>query len=258
MSEQNEERAGTVLRRGAGGVSRPRLLDLFCGAGGAAMGYHRAGFDVVGVDIEPQPRYPFEFHQADAMTFPLNKFDAIHASTPCQAHTTMSNRWRGKGGRADDHESLVAATRRRLLWAGKPYVIENVPGARAHLRNPIVLHGGMFGLGVARPRLFESNVVLLGTVAPAAVSPVGVFGRAHDGRRLFTRADGSIQRAAATLQEARAAMGIDWMEWRELAESIPPAYTEYIGRQLLPVVAALSERSTQAMGRCVAAEGAER
>lgn len=211
-----------------------RLLDLFCGAGGAAMGYHRAGFEVVGVDVAPQPHYPFEFHQGDAMTWPLDGFDVIHASPPCQAHTTMSNRHRGQGGRADTHVDLIAATRERL--AGHLYVIENVPGARRHLHHPVVLTGGMFGLGVERPRLFESNVALLAPARAKVSDPIGVYGKAPDGRRLFTRADGSIQRAAASVPEAGRAMGIDWMTWRELAEAIPPAYTEHIGRQLISYV----------------------
>jgi DNA (cytosine-5)-methyltransferase 1 len=212
-----------------------RLLDLFCGAGGAAMGYHRAGFDeIVGVDIEPQPRYPFTFVQADAMTYPLEGFDVIHASPPCQAFTTMSNRWRGHGGKADGHGRLIAATRERLEEAGVLYIIENVSGARSELRNPISLHGGMFELGVQRTRLFElGGWWLLMAPAKAVVNPLGVYGKAFDGRRLFTRADGTEQRAPRTLEEARAAMAIDWMSWDELREAIPPAYCEFIGTQLL-------------------------
>ena len=216
-------------------MRRPRLLDLFCGAGGAGRGYQRAGFYVVGVDIRPQPRCADdEFHQADALEFPLDGFDAIHASPPCQAHTAMSNRWRGRGGKADSHADLIAPMRERLQeWAverpGRVWIIENVVGAP--LRPDAVLYGG---LGVHRPRVFESNVVLL-TPPPCAPprGAMGVYGEKPDGRRLFTRADGSEQRAARSLAEGREAMGIDWMEWRELAESIPPAYTHYLGKQLL-------------------------
>jgi DNA (cytosine-5)-methyltransferase 1 len=216
---------------------RPRLLDLFCGAGGAAMGYYRAGFEVVGVDIKPQPHYPFEFHQADALTFPLDGFDAIHASPPCQAMTTMSNRHRGSGGLADERVNLIPETRAAIAWVGVPYVLENVPGARRWLHDPILLHGGYFGLNVYRPRLFESGLFLY--PHPPALppeNPVGVYGARADGRRLFDRADGSQQRAAVSVKEARDAMGIDWMDWRELAEAIPPAYTEWIGRQLLAAI----------------------
>ncbi len=214
-----------------------RLLDLFCGAGGAAMGYHLAGFtEIVGVDINPQPRYPFKFVQGDAMQPPvrLEDFDAIHASPPCQAHTSMSNRWRGAGGRADEHASLVSETRELLRAAGVPYVIENVPGAP--LRATVRLHGGMFGLGVLRPRLFECSVAILASQAAWPVNPIGVYGREHDGRLLWKRGDGTEQRAAASLKEGQIAMGIDWMQWRELAESIPPAYTQFIGRQLLAAI----------------------
>lgn len=219
---------------------KPRLLDLFCGAGGAAMGYHRAGFDVVGVDITPQPRYPYEFYRADALWFLgrlgeqlERRFDAIHASPPCQAYTTMSNRWRGGGGKADSHDYLIDAVRDLLAQTRLPWVIENVPGARSSMNAPIVLHGGMFGLGAHRPRLFESNVLLLAPQAPRPANPVGIYGKRPDGRLLWRRVDGSEQRAARSLEEGRAVLGIDWMEWSELKEAIPPAYTEFIGSQLL-------------------------
>lgn len=214
-------------------MAKPRLLDLFCGAGGAGAGYARAGFTVVGVDIAPQPNYPFEFHQADALTFPLVGFDAIHASPPCQYATTMSNRHRGQGGAADQHVNLIPPTRERLLETSLPWVIENVLGAKRDLRSPVLLHGGMFGLGVYRPRLFESNTLLTAWPAPPPLNPVGVYGEHHDGRLLWRRVDGTEQRAAASLEEARLAMGVDWMDWRELAESINPAYTEFIGQQLM-------------------------
>lgn len=210
-----------------------RILDLFCGAGGASMGYHRAWPDaqIVGVDIADQPRYPFEFVRADAMTFPTDGFDFVHASPPCQHYTTMSNRWRGKGGKADGHDDLIAATRNRLT--GHVYVIENVPGARAEMSGwTITLTGGMFGLGVHRPRLFELSHPILSL--PPSESPDGLLGvyGSLDGRRLWTRADGSELRAPSTLAEAQAAMGVDWMGWDELRESIPPAYTEFIGGEL--------------------------
>ena len=133
----------------------PRLLDLFCGAGGAAMGYHRAGFTVVGVDINPQRHYPFEFHQADALEFDVSGFDAIHASPPCQAFTAYKRRPNHVG----DYPDLIWPTRQKLIASGVPYVIENIP--KAPLLNPITLCGSSFGLDVRRHRLFESNVPLL-------------------------------------------------------------------------------------------------
>lgn len=220
-----------------------RILDLFSGAGGCSVGYYRgftsAGFDVdiVGVDHRPQPNYPYRFVQADAMTFPLDGFDLIHASPPCQAHTAMSNRWRGHGGVTDSHDTLIAATRRRLEDSGAVWVIENVPGARAHLRDALTLTGAMFGLGVHRPRLFECSVfVLTSPPAPPPQDAVGVYGRRHDGRLLWRRADGTEQRAAASLAEAHEAMGIDWMRWDELKEAIPPAYTRFLAEQIAPML----------------------
>lgn len=211
-----------------------RLLDLFCGAGGCSMGYHRAGFEVVGVDIEPHPDYPYELIVADAMDVLadrdyLDTFDVVHASPPCQAYTTMSNRARGEW--PDLLEPVLVALR---SWGGT-WVVENVPGARRHMPDPMTLHGGMFGLGVSRPRLFSSNTLLLSPGQfPAVDDPIGVYGARPDGRRLRTRADGTEQRAARSIEEGLAAMGIDWMtDWRDVAEAIPPAYTEHIGVQLL-------------------------
>src|SRR5713226_9004155 len=134
-------------------MNKPRLLDLFCGAGGAAAGYARAGFEVVGVDIRPQPRYPFAFHQADALTCSLDGFDAYHASPPCQLYSRTHRLWK-----SSVHPDLVDPLRQRLRATGKPYMLENVPGAP--LPGSIVLCGTMFGLGVLRHRLFESNVLL--------------------------------------------------------------------------------------------------
>lgn len=219
-------------------MSRPKVLDLFCGAGGCSVGYHRAGFDVTGVDIEGHPDYPYRIVEADAMSVLANVpeidgFDVIHASPPCQGYTTMSNRWRGNGGAADGWDKLIGEVRHWLEAWGGIYVIENVPGARREMCDPITLHGGMFGLGVNRPRLFESNVPIAVDKAPRVKNPMGVYGKHHDGRRLFTRKDGTNQYAARTLAEGQAAMGVDWMNWRDLCESVPPAYTEFIGRQLL-------------------------
>ena len=203
-------------------MNAPRLLDLFCGAGGAAMGYHRAGFEVVGVDIAPQPHYPFRFIQADALTFSLDGFDAIHASPPCQAYS-----WATRRDRADRFALLIDFTRLALDGLGLPYVIENVPGAP--LREPAMLCGRMFGLPLIRHRLFETNWQLwplpghprhVGLIR--AGKAVTVAGHGGDNVR------GNGGRAAK-----QAAMGIDWMTDEELNEAIPPAYTEWIGAQLL-------------------------
>lgn len=210
-------------------VTRPLLLDLFCCEGGAATGYHRAGFDVIGVDIEPQPNYPFPFVQADALNppFDLTRFDAIHASPPCQSYSTMSNRH----GSAE--LELIDDVREMLQTSGLPWVIENVTGARRSMRSPQMLHGGHFGLNVYRPRLFESNVLLLSLPkAPRPTNPVAVYGVKEDRRRLWTRKDGTELRAAS-LEQAREAMGMPWATWNGCREAIPPAYTEHIGRQLI-------------------------
>ena len=202
---------------------RPRLLDLFCGAGGASVGYHRVGFDVVGVDIAPQPRYPFEFVQADAMTFPLDGFDAIHASPPCQDHSSLRglHELHGTGW-------LLAATRRRLEGNGQPWVIENVPGAP--MRTDFKLCGCMFDLaGLRRERWFETSPQLFDMRSPChhTERTITVAGHGADGR--YYREGGPIP----TVEDWRRVMGINWMTQDEMAQAIPPAYTEYVGRQLL-------------------------
>ena len=220
---------------------RPRLLDLFCGAGGAGMGYHRAGFDVVGVDIVPQPHYPFEFIQDDALECIEDadlEYQAIHASPPCQFFSLMSNRARGRGGLADERVDLLTPTLALIRSLPIPYVVENVVGSAPPLKPTISLHGGMFGLGVVRTRLFESNVVLMSAAFPIPVKRIGVYGRAPDGRRLWGIHPNSEFRAAASLKEAQDAMGMDWGDWHGVKEAIPPAYTEWIGAQLLAALAA--------------------
>jgi DNA (cytosine-5)-methyltransferase 1 len=214
-----------------------RLLDLFCKAGGAAMGYHRAGFEVVGIDHEPQPNYPFEFHQADAVAYLAEhgrKFDAIHASPPCQKHCAIT---KAKKTQAD-YPCFIDPTRDLLLKTGLPWIIENVPGAP--LRNPIQVCGSAFGLQVRRHRLFESSVTLWGTGCKHPNGPnwpIDVSGTG--GRRITRRPDdhGGNTKKPRNLQEARDAMGIEWMTRKELAEAIPPAYTEYLGRQLMAYLA---------------------
>jgi DNA (cytosine-5)-methyltransferase 1 len=210
---------------------KPRLLDLFCGGGGASMGYYRAGFEVVGVDIKPQPRYPFEFHQGDALTYPLEGFDAYHASPPCQPFAKIRKLTQSQG-KAKDYPELIEPIRKRLLAIGKPYVIENVPGAP--LIEPLTLCGSFFGLPIRRHRLFEMNFEAWGVpcahYAEIADKPplhrltgksrvVGCYGNGRgkgDNKVLWSKA-----------------MGITWMTRKEMSQAIPPAYTEYIGKYLM-------------------------
>jgi DNA (cytosine-5)-methyltransferase 1 len=206
----------------------PRLLDLFCGAGGAAMGYWRAGFDVVGVDIEPQPHYPFEFVQADALDVLRCKpwamrFDAYHASPPCQAYAGLA----AKDGR---HPRLIEPVRDLLKATGAtPYVIENIVGAP--LRTTVMLCGSMFGLNVRRHRLFETSDLILGS--PRCAHDTQDELRAYYGKKGRLVWQGRRPLLRGSVEQAPADMGIDWMTWNELREAIPPAYTEYIGAQLL-------------------------
>jgi DNA (cytosine-5)-methyltransferase 1 len=218
-------------------MSRPLLLDLFCGAGGAAMGYHRAGFDVVGVDIKPQPHYPFEFQQMDAFDalrylangWPGVEPDAIHASPPCQAYSVMKSLKHTK-----EHPDLIPGVRELLDASGLPCVIENVPGAP--LRSPVMLCGSMFGLRstptryLRRHRLFE----FIGWNPPLMLPPpcyhqglaVGVYGHGsagHLGQRMRT----------ANRDEARLLMGMPDGKRDGMSQAIPPAYTEFIGSQLI-------------------------
>ena len=232
---------------GQSGVSKPRLLDLFCGAGGAAMGYHRAGFDVIGVDAVSQPNYPFEFHQADALTFPLDGFDAIHASPPCQHASTIAKQQRVRRPDTYEHPDLVPQTRARLIATGVPYVIENVIGAQ--LVNAIVLCGSSFGLDLRRHRLFECSFPLLAQPCahhwqtprfrsldsrlnrPELLSTIPVYGT---GRHLATVVGVHGHHNYAGERELRErAMGVDWMSPYELTQAIPPAYTEHIGHYLM-------------------------
>jgi len=249
-------------------MTRPKLLDLFCGAGGAAMGYHRAGFEVVGVDIKPQPHYPFEFIQADweeVLRYLPGLWErdnipyAVHASPPCQRYSTMTKKW----GRSENHPDLIAPVREELETLEVPFVIENVKGAP--LNNPAMLCGSMFGLGaiketdcdyhgsyndtpsgfgagltnfretykyqLRRHRIFECS---WGFIFPPASCN-------HQGLALpvYGHAGGQSKRDGLKFPGTdawREGMGIDWMTGNELAEAIPPAYTEYIGKYLIKAV----------------------
>lgn len=208
--------------RNAGISNRFRLLDLCCGCGGAATGYSRAGFEVVGVDINPQPDYPFEFWHKDGLTLDyevLRGFDAIHASPPCQAYSksTAVARKRGKV-----YPDLYRPFKAMLVASGLPYVLENVPGSPAR---GIGLCGTMFGLGVFRHRIFESNVSLTLPEHQCSCSK----------RRIGTDGYVTVAGDASTKLEALVAMGIDWpvRSKDQLVECIPPAYTEFIGGQLM-------------------------
>lgn len=227
---------------------KPRLLDLFCGAGGAAMGYSRAGFDVVGIDIVNQPRFPFPFIQGDALNPPvrLEDFDVVHASPPCQAYSIMRNLpWL----RDRDYPRLIEPTIAMLREWGGPFVLENVMGARLDAN---WLCGQMFGLPFFRHRLFASNWLWLvpphpkhqGTVrngrtmGSRARDIVAVPQQPDGGLTAWFKANGARRMGAnvghaAGVALAKEAMQIDWMKREELTQAIPPAYTQFIGEQLI-------------------------
>lgn len=214
-----------------------RLLDLYCGSGGAARGYQQAGFYVVGIDNRPQKHYiGEEFILADALEYVQehgHEFDALHASPPCQLYSVASVVHRNRGKAYPD---LIAATRRQLLLTGKPFVIENVPPAKRLLINPITLCGTMFGLGVFRHRCFEATF----SIDPPGHSKHN--GKIGDGKYFSIagtagrwKSWGAVERnvSKGTREEWRQAMGIDWMTMAELTQAIPPAYTYWIGSQLV-------------------------
>ena len=213
-------------------MTRRRLLDLGCKAGGASMGYHRAGLDVTGVDIEPQPNYPFKFIQADATTIPLDGFDAYAASMPCHDHTPL----RSLAG-LDGTGWLLDAVRERLQATGKPYVIENVPGAP--MRADLLLCGHMFRprLRTRRHRWFEFGGVAWLPSQPRHVHAPGV--RTATKQRAARWAEGWDVSVTGDVgvYVGPEALGIDWMTGDELSNAIPPVYTEYIGRALLEQMA---------------------
>jgi DNA (cytosine-5)-methyltransferase 1 len=208
-------------------MNKFRIADLFSGGGGAAMGLHRAGFDVTGFDINPQKNYPFKFHQQDALTVDLSGFDAVWASPPCQAYTKKAASWGRERKHFLDHPDLVEPTREKLDASGLPYIIENVPGAP--INAGLLLCGSMFDLRIIKHRLFETNWEL------PILGPAGCYhGNAYN----------PWQGAGRSADKLRAAMGIDWLPISggasrkagytgDLFNAIPPAYSEYLGRLLM-------------------------
>jgi len=219
-------------------MRRPRAADLFCGAGGAAMGLVKAGFEVVGWDIRQGLAYPWERHIADALDACLDGFDFVWASPPCQAHSYLRHLWPDK-----HYECYIERTRDKLMKWGGPWIIENTP--RAPLIKPIQLCGSAFGLKVRRHRIFESNLNLVGTRCDhkSQGRPIDVSGTG--GRRINRRPDdhGGNTNKPRNLEEAHDAIGISWMVREELAQAIPPAYSEYLGRQIIAHLKAHNDRA---------------
>lgn len=224
-------------------MNKPVIYDVYSGAGGASRGYQEAGFWVLGVDNQPQPRYAGDaFVQMDAFEFfdavergEYPRPDAWHASPPCQHYTALKSMWN-----AGEHPDLIAATRERLEATGRPYVIENV--VQAPLRNWVQLCGSSFGLGVRRHRRFEGNTwpLFLNAALPCcnhAAQPFPIDVTGTGGRGGKPRTGGGLHRKPGSLAEAREAMGIDWMTRRELSEAIPPAYSKFIGTRIREVLA---------------------
>jgi len=206
-----------------------KVLDLYCGEGGCSMGYHRAGFDVTGVDKYPMPNYPFKFIHADALEILDNldfcrSFDLIHASPVCKRYSTITK----TAGTENIHDDDIKAIREKLQIIGRPYIIENVPGSP--LKNYVMLCGTMFGLGVVRHRLFECFPEIY--FPPALCNhhkKVVKHGRRPDQQKNFAAVTGHFSGVAF----AQRCMGIDWMGQSGLSQAIPPAYTQWIGQQMI-------------------------
>ncbi len=238
-------------------MSGPRVLDLFCGAGGAAMGYHRAwpDADITGVDIRPMPRYPFRFIPSDAMTFDLSGYDFIHASPPCQGYSSTRHI---RGRDMSSYPKLLDALRTQLQDQQAPWVIENVSGAT--FRSGVTLCGQMFGLRVFRHRSFEASWLLLSPDHPRHAEKIN---QPTNGRTLayYTREPGRMVTVAGhlfSMAAGSAAMGIDWMRKDELAEAIPPAYTTWLAQQYGPLQAPGAGRMTSLLIVPRGGRGAER
>ena len=219
----------------------PKLLDLFCCQGGASRGYVDAGFEVVGVDIDPQPRYPYEFIHADATTLDPGwiaaNFDAVHASPPCQAHTRA---WKLN---KRDHPRLIQPTRVLLEATGMPYVIENVEDARPELIAPALLCGSMFGLHTYRHRLFEFH----GFALEEPTHPGHYVRTAKMGRPAESDEYMHIVGNFSGVDRARDIMAMPWANRDGLREAIPPAYTEFIGGQLMDAIKGFEEKEDEAI-----------
>lgn len=220
-------------------MNRFKLLDLFCKAGGCSMGYYQAGFDVTGVDIEPQPHYPFLFIQANALTFDLSGYDVIHASPPCPRYSSISKLHHVEM----NHPDLLGIIRAKLQESGKPYIIENVMGAP--FWHGVILCGSMFDLPIRRHRCFESNYLIM-TPGPCKHTNQTYSIHGHHvwnngNKRRIENANwknGYYNRAEMVKREiGMKAMGITWeMNQEELSNAIPPAYTKWIGEQLLSIL----------------------
>ncbi len=219
---------------------KPKLLDLFCGAGGAAMGYYRAGFEVVGVDIKPQPHYPFEFHLADALTYPLDGYDAYHASPPCQYYSRLRH---------------LPWLKDRVYWRSvppviqllqpilKPWVIENVEDCW-DMPDSFILCGASIGLNLYRHRRIKTNFPILmyshqkhkSVIVPGRAS----LSKRHHGQQGFREINRQSIAGHSSYkgdtERRKEVMGINWMTCDELSQAIPPAYTEYLGKRLLEVI----------------------
>ncbi len=231
-----------------------KILDLFCGAGGAAMGYYRAfqaagiDVDITGVDITPQQNYPFAMRVGDAMEWSLRGYDFVHASPPCQEYSFSRFLRNATTPDHDVHPMLIAEIHKRLCAAGVPYVIENVEGAPMP-ENNIMLCGSMFGLPIRRHRLFAfpAQVMVLAPyqcqhkrnepIINAIAGKIRGYGSLSTDH-IYTKANGQLCRREHCLRKetGQQAMGIDWMTVEEMCQAIPPAYTEWIGRQIINIL----------------------